>query len=280
MPFISEDKLAQLVDAVVARLQNGETEVPLKNTSRPAPAVVAPPYGCDPFKRDSAGGAHARVGWSTTSFPANSPERGEAGRGVFVDLDAAVNAAANAFKKFQTMGLKGRYTVIAAIRQAARREVETISRMAIEETGLGRYDQKLIKNNLVIDKTPGPEILEPIAQTGDDGLMLEEYAPFGVIGAIAPTTNPTETVICNAIGMLSAGNAVVFAGHPSAKKVSAYTVRFLNDAIVRAGGPDNLITCTAEPSIELAQKLMKHPGVRLLVVTGGPGVVKAAMNSG
>jgi acyl-CoA reductase-like NAD-dependent aldehyde dehydrogenase len=141
-------------------------------------------------------------------------------------------------------------------------------------------DQKVLKNRLVIDKTPGPEILEPWAQSGDDGLVLEEWAPFGVIGSITPTTNPTKTIICNGIGMAAAGNAVVFNPHPAAKKVCAYTVQFLNEAVVRAGGPENLFCCTAEPTIESAQALMRHPGVRLLVVTGGPGVVEAAMNSG
>jgi acyl-CoA reductase-like NAD-dependent aldehyde dehydrogenase len=110
--------------------------------------------------------------------------------------------------------------------------------------------------------------------------MLEEPAPYGVIGAITPTTNPTSTIICNTIGMVAAGNSVVFNVHPAAKEVSKETVRLLNQAIVGAGGPPNTVTCVAEPTIESAQALMKHPLVRLLVVTGGGGVVKAAMNSG
>ncbi|HQP35255.1 MAG TPA: aldehyde dehydrogenase [Polyangiaceae bacterium] len=100
------------------------------------------------------------------------------------------------------------------------------------------------------------------------------------MGAITPVTNPSSTIICNAIGMISAGNSVVFNAHPSAKKVSALTVSLLNKAIVEAGGPSNLLTCTIEPTIESAGQLMKHPLIRLLVVTGGPGVVAAAMNSG
>jgi len=116
--------------------------------------------------------------------------------------------------------------------------------------------------------------------SGDRGLMLTEPAPFGVIGAIAPVTNPTSTIICNAIGMISAGNSVVFNSHPSAKRVSAATVQLIHRAIVAAGGPANVIACTAEPTIESAGQLMKHAKVRLLVVTGGPAVVKAAMNSG
>ncbi len=270
MPYISEEKLSELVETVVARLASeGGRETQLR--SKPAPASVNPPYGCDPLRKDLQ---------SRPAGGSSSPTKGSIGRGVFTDLDGAVSAATAAFRAYQAMGLKGRFEIIAAMRDRCRREIENISRMAVEETGLGRYDQKLIKNRLVTEKTPGPEILDPWAVTGDDGLMLEEYAPFGIIGAITPTTNPTETIICNGIGMLAAGNAVIFNAHPSAKKVSAYTVQFLNEAIMSVGGPENLICCTAEPTIELAQALMKHPGIRLLVVTGGPGVVKEAMNSG
>ena len=80
--------------------------------------------------------------------------------------------------------------------------------------------------------------------------------------------------------MVAAGNAVVFNVHPNAKRVSCHNVALINKAIVGAGGPKNLITCIANPTVESAQALMKHPGVRLLVVTGGGGVVQAAMSSG
>ncbi|CAN0549204.1 unnamed protein product, partial [Laminaria digitata] len=196
------------------------------------------------------------------------------------DTDAAVAAAHYAFEQYEAASLEVRYAVVAAMRACGHRELEKISHDAVEETGLGRYDHKLNKNRLVIDKTPGPEILRPQAWSGDHGLMLTERAPYGVIGAITPTTNPTETIICNAIGMLAGGNAVVFNVHPGAKGVSNYLVQRLNEAIVAAGGPANLICSMASPTIESAQALMHHPGIRLLVVTGGPGVVKAAMNSG
>src|SRR6185295_17069879 len=129
-------------------------------------------------------------------------------------------------------------------------------------------------------KTPGTEILRPIAYTGDHGLALIERAPYGVIGAITPTTNPTETIINNGIGMIAGGNAVAFNVHPYAAKVSAWFVHLLNEAITGAGGPQDLITTVAQPTIESAQALMKSKGMRLLVVTGGPAVVQAAMNSG
>jgi acetaldehyde dehydrogenase (EC 1.2.1.10) len=116
--------------------------------------------------------------------------------------------------------------------------------------------------------------------TGDHGLSLIEPAPFGVIGALTPSTNPTSTIICNAIGMLAAGNAVVFSVHPSAKECSIRTIALLNKAIVSAGGPPDVVTGVSAPSLESAREVMKHPGIRLLVVTGGGAVVRAAMASG
>jgi acyl-CoA reductase-like NAD-dependent aldehyde dehydrogenase len=164
-----------------------------------------------------------------------------------------------------------------AMREVTMRHVRELSSYAHQETGLGRVEDKIRKNTLATEKTPGPERLEPIAFTGDRGLTLIEWAPYGVIGSITPTTNPTETIINNAIGFVSAGNAAVFNVHPAARHVSAWHIHLLNEAIVGAGGPENLLTTIAEPSIASANEMMAHPGVRLLVVTGGPAVVKAAM---
>lgn len=200
--------------------------------------------------------------------------------GIFGDVDSAVNAATHAFRELDLLPLERRKDIVRHVRQAARDHAQVLAYEAWQETGMGRYEDKIEKNLLVADKTPGPEILEPIAWSGDRGLTLTERAPYGVIASITPSTNPTSTIINNAIGMISAGNAVVFNVHPMAKMVSAHTVAVLNQAIRQAGGPLNLITCTAEPTIESAQELMRHPGVRLLVVTGGGAVVHEAMRSG
>ena len=202
------------------------------------------------------------------------------GDGVFGTIDEATRASRAAFAALSAIGLEHRKAIIESMRQAMRREAENLARMAVDETGLGRYEDKIQKNLLVTNKTPGSEELTPTAVTGDHGLMLVEPAPFGVIGAITPVTNPPSTIICNSIAMVSAGNTVVFNAHPSAKRVSAATVRHLNQAIVAAGGPHNVLSCMAEPTIASAGELMKHPMIRLLVVTGGPAVVQAAMNSG
>jgi aldehyde dehydrogenase len=103
-----------------------------------------------------------------------------------------------------------------------------------------------------------------------------ENAPWGVIASVTPSTNPAATVINNAISMISGGNAVVFAPHPAAKRVTKETIRIINRAVVAETGINNLLVCVREPSIEVAQQLFTQPGINLLVVTGGEAVVEAA----
>ena len=222
----------------------------------------------------------AAAGAAAPAVPAAGRAGEPTGDGVYADLDAAVAAAAAAGRRWRETSLEQRKAVVAAIREAMLAHAEPLARAAREETGLGRYADKVQKNRLVTLKTPGPEVLEPRAWSGDRGLTLVEWAPFGVIGAITPTTNPTSTIICNTIGMISAGNTVVFNVHPGARRCSMETVRLINRAITAAGGPADVITAVAEPTIETAQALMRHPGVRLLAVTGGEGVVREAMRSG
>ncbi len=201
------------------------------------------------------------------------------GDGIYPEIDAAVRAARSAFENYRSMGLKKRHRIIDSVRAAMRDNAAELARMAHAETGLGRAEDKVLKNLLVTDKTPGPEDLEPQVWSGDQGLTVTEFAPFGVIGAITPTTNPTATIINNTIAIVSAGNAVVFNPHPNAKSVSVHTVRLINRAIVSAGGPVDLVTATPEPTIESAQELMNHLLVRVLMVTGGPAVVREAQKT-
>lgn len=202
------------------------------------------------------------------------------GRGVVEDVDAAVRAANRALEESRRMSLETRGRVIASMRRAMLAEVERLSRMAVEETRLGRLDDKIRKNRLAVTRTPGIEDLTPKVYSGDHGLTLIERAPYGVIGSVTPSTNSTETIICNAIGMIAGGNTVVFNPHPSARRVSLTCIDTLNRAISEAGGPRALLFSVDFPSVETSQQLMSHADVRLLVVTGGPGVVRAAMQSG
>lgn len=207
----------------------------------------------------------------------SAPSASRLGEGVFGSLDEAVQAAKAASRT--PLGLDRRKVVIEAIRRATLAEAEPLARLAVEETGLGRVDDKITKNRLCSTKTPGPEDLEVEAVSGAGGMTITEFAPFGVVGSISPVTNPAATVINNSISIISAGNAVVFNSHPSARRVSNAAVRTVHRAIVEAGGPAGLIASVAEPTIESARALMAHPDVRLLLVTGGPGVVREALKT-
>lgn len=200
--------------------------------------------------------------------------------GVYPTLDEAVSAAEIAYQRLNALPLAIREDMVAHMRQAARENALLLAEMAQSETGMGRVEDKTLKNVLNANKAPGTEALPTQAWSGDGGLTVTEYAPYGVIGSLTPSTNPTSTVICNAISMVAAGNAAVFNAHPSSKNASNETVKILNRAVLKAGGPQDLLTCVADPTIESAQALMRHKGVRLLVVTGGAAVVRAAMSSG
>ncbi len=203
----------------------------------------------------------------------------ELGDGIHASVDDAVAAAGRAFRAYRSMGLDRRYAIIESVRRAMLDAGERLALLAHQETKIGRVEDKIVKNRVVTTKAPGPEDLEVEAVTGDQGMMVTEFAPFGVVAAITPVTNPTSTVINNTISIVSAGNAVVFNVHPSAKRCSAETVRLINRAIVAAGGPADLVTAVAEPTIESARALMNHPDVGLLLVTGGPAVVREALRT-
>ena len=200
--------------------------------------------------------------------------------GLFNTAEEAINAAIIAQQKLMRFTLAEREKFVSAMRQAARDSAKMLAELAHEETGYGHVEDKIVKNLLAANKTPGTEDLQTIAKTGDDGLMLTEMAPFGVIGAITPSTNPTATVINNGIGMIAAGNAVVFNPHPGAKRASGKTIQLMNQAIIAAGGPANLLCAPKEPTMDTSAVIMNHPRIRLLTVTGGEGVVRVAMKTG
>ena len=194
--------------------------------------------------------------------------------------EEAVQNAKQAQAQLAEMTLEKRGELVAAMRKTAIKNAEALARLANEETGYGQVKDKIQKNLLVANRTPGIEDLSTFCQTGDHGMMLIEQAPFGVIGSITPSTNPTSTVINNAISMIAAGNSVVFNPHPAAKGASQETMRLLVEAIVAAGGPDALITTVKEPTLESGQVIMNHPDVAMLSITGGEAVVAVAMRTG
>lgn len=199
--------------------------------------------------------------------------------GVFNDIEDAIRAAKAASEQLRNLPLEKRRHFVEVIRQTSRQKNREWAELTVRDTNMGRVDHKILKNNLAIEKTPGVEELTTHCVTGDNGIMMEEYVPFGVIGTITPSTNPVATVINHAIAMIAAGNSIVFAPHPGAIQCTLQSMQDINRALVAAGAPANLMTSVAEPSLRTAKIIMNHESVDLLVATGGPAVVKAALQS-
>ncbi len=200
--------------------------------------------------------------------------------GIYADMNDAIDAATAGYKAIRAMSLEEREKVIAVIRDLCRKEAPIMAKLGVTETKMGRVEHKTAKHILVADKTPGTADIVAQVKTGDYGLTLTEMAPFGVVGSITPSTNPSETVICNSIGMIAAGNGVVFNPHPNAIATSNYAVDLINRASAAAGGPNVLVASVVKPTLDTAQIMYKHPNIRLLVCTGGPGVVRSVLSSG
>ncbi len=199
--------------------------------------------------------------------------------GAYPSADAAVSAAEAAFEKFRLRPLADRKTAVDLIKKICVENAEEYGRKELEETKIGRLDHKIAKLRDTIPLIPGVEFLKTDILSGDDGITLTDYAPFGVIGAITPVTHSLPTLAANAISMLSAGNTVVFNAHPSGAKIAAEGVRRFNKAIIDAIGIEDLITIIDPPTLESATALFENRGVKLLVVTGGPAVARAALGS-
>ena len=199
--------------------------------------------------------------------------------GVYPTADAAVSASEAAFEAFKTRPLGDRKKAIDCIRAICHDQAEELGKAELDETRIGRLDHKIAKLRDAIPKVPGVEYLRTDNWSGDDGLTLTDYTPFGVIGAITPVTHSLPTLAGNAINMLASGNTVVFNAHPSGAKIAAEGVRRFNKAIRDAIGLDDLLTIIDPPTLESASALFDHRGVRVLVVTGGPQVARAALAS-
>src|SRR5436190_23584404 len=206
---------------------------------------------------------------------------GSAGKhfGVFQDAGQACAAADDAFHQLQEKGVEARRKIVDIIKTMADANAREWGRIELEETKIGRLDHKIEKLQ-IIKLVPGVEWLHPDALSGDHGITLEEYTPFGVIGAVTPSTHSVPTLSGNIVNIVAAGNAVVFNAHPSAAKCAAMAVRAYNEAIHRETGIDNIACIIEEPSFDSFKAMCGHEAVRLLCVTGGPGVVKAAMQTG
>ncbi len=256
MSAVNEALIRDIVGEVLGRLGG----VPAPRTSTPAPAPKSD-CGC--------GGKSA-----TSSAPSL---RGK--YGVFNDANEACAAAHESFLQLQKAGVAARVKIVEIVKAMAEANAEPWGRIELEETKIGRLDHKIEKLK-IIKLVPGVEWLRPDGRSGDHGITLEEYTPFGVVGAVTPSTHSIPTLSGNIVNICAAGNAVVFNAHPAAARCAATAVRAYNEAIYRETGIENIATIIEKPSMESFAAMCKHEAVRILLVTGGPGVVKAAMQTG
>ena len=198
--------------------------------------------------------------------------------GLFTDANEAVNASRQAFEELSRRTRAERKEIIGHIRRICIESSVELGTMEMNETKIGRLEHKIDKLRNVGYNAQGVEALTSEVFSGDFGLTVIEHAPFGVIGAITPVTHSLPTIANNSINMIAAGNTVVFNPHPGGKKVAAEGVKRFNQAIFAEHGIDNLMSIIVEPTLESADAIFKHPLVNLLVVTGGPGVAKAALS--
>jgi propionaldehyde dehydrogenase len=213
----------------------------------------------------------------TAGINTSPSSSGKGSWGVFDDMNDAVDAAFEAFQLYKERSVQCRKKFINAVKQMTFDHKETFARMTVEETKMGRVEHKIAKFENAANNSPGVEYLQPKAWSGKNGLAIDEYAPFGVIGNITPSTHPGPTMINNIIIQLAGGNTIAFNPHPSAKKVNAKVIQLANQYMIKVGAPPNLVTCVAEPTLESAKILFGHDKIELLSVTGGPVMVDLAL---
>jgi aldehyde dehydrogenase len=212
---------------------------------------------------------------------AAAPARSASGDawGVFDSVDDAAAAAADAQRKFEALGLDARRTAVDCVRKICIEKAEVLGLAEFEETKIGRLKHKVEKLIVAGEKTPGVEFLAPRAFSGANGITLEDFAPFGVVGIITPVTHSLPTLAGNAINLLASGNALVCNPHPAGARVACRGAQLFNQAIHQAIGLNNLVAVIGKPTLESAQAIFDHRVIRLLCVTGGPAVARAALKS-
>jgi aldehyde dehydrogenase len=233
--------------------------------------------------RNGAGYGVTRAG---EDAPANEGLRGAAHSvqdrvgqyGLFAKVDDCVSAAEESQKKLLKLSLDDRDQIVKLIKRMAKENANAWGKMELDETKIGRLDHKIEKLQ-ILELVPGVEFLKTDAWSGSNGVCMDEYAPYGVIGAITPVTHSVPTLSANAINMIASGNAVVFNAHPSGVNCAAHAVREYNKAIAAKFGIEHILTCIVPPTLETANEVFPHRGIPLLVVTGGPAVARAALQA-
>src|SRR5689334_8149525 len=255
MSVINEALVKDVVAEVLGRL--GQPATPRNNSPAPSKADC----GC------GGNGHKSKANISGGNF------------GVFQNANDACAAAHAGFLQLKRKGIAARSKVVEIVKSMADANAVEWGRIELEETKIGRLDHKIEKLQ-IIKLVPGVEWLHPDGRSGDHGITMEEFTPFGVVAAITPSTHSIPTLSGNIVNIVAAGNAVVFNAHPAAAKCAATAVREYNRAIEREVGIENLVTIIDQPTLDSFKAICNHEATKLLCVTGGPAVVKAAMQTG
>ena len=200
-----------------------------------------------------------------------------------IELEALIKQVKKAQEKYATFTQEQVDYIFRAAALAANAERIPLAKMAVEETGMGVVEDKVIKNHFASEYIYNKYKHEKTCGTieKDEGFGIEKIAePIGVLAGIVPTTNPTSTALFKALIALKTRNAIIFSPHPRAKRCSIAAAKIVRDAAEAAGAPAGLIGWIDEPTVALSQALMQHPDIKLILATGGPGMVKAAYSSG
>jgi len=262
MNGVNETLIRDVVAEVLGKL-GGTVTTTAQSTpaSAPAPAVKEDSCGCRTKKTSAA----------------NVALRGKFG--VFQDANEACAAAQEAYLQLKQKGVEARRKIEVIVKTLAEKNAEAWGKLEFEETKIGRLDHKIAKLQ-ILKLVPGVDWLRPDGRSGDHGITLEEYTPFGVVGAVTPSTHSIPTLSGNIVNIVAAGNSVVFNAHPGAARCAAVAVRSYNEAIYRETGIENIVCLIEKPTLDSFNAICKNEHVRLLLVTGGPMVVKAAMQTG
>jgi len=199
------------------------------------------------------------------------------------ELNSLVARVEKAQRQFATFTQEQVDLIFAHAALAAAGERIPLAQMAVEETGMGVVEDKVIKNHFaseyIFNKYRDEKTCGVLSEDEEAGAMTVAE-PMGVICGIIPVTNPTSTAIFKALISLKTRNGIVFSPHPRARRSTCEAARIVLEAAVAAGAPRDIIGWIDEPSLELSNALMRHPAIKLILATGGPAMVHAAYSSG
>ena len=198
-------------------------------------------------------------------------------------IDDLVKKAKIASEEYLKLDQKQVDNIVKSMAMAGLEKHMELAKMAIEETGRGIYEDKIIKNmfatEYIYHNIKNAKTVGVVSENDEEGIV-EIAEPVGIIAGVTPVTNPTSTTMFKSIIAAKTRNVIIFGFHPSAQKCSVESARILRDAAIKAGAPENCILWIEEPSVTATNLLMNHPDVNLILATGGTGMVKAAYSCG